>query len=146
MQSKSVNINQVIDAPVERVWSAITDKDQLKQWFFELNAFEPVVGFEFGFRGKGHKGETYVHKCRITQVVPNQKLQYSWQYEGHQGNSLVTFELFPEGEKTRLKLTYEGLETFAQGNPDFAATSFEGGWTALAGLLNKHLTSSESDQ
>ncbi|MCL4540124.1 MAG: hypothetical protein M1378_11115 [Bacteroidetes bacterium] len=30
-------------------------------------------------------------------MVPQKKLAYSWRYEGHEGNSRVTFELFPKG-------------------------------------------------
>jgi hypothetical protein len=33
-----------------------------------------------------------------------------------------------EGEKTRLKLTHLGLESFPHENPDFAAANFEKGW------------------
>ena len=28
-------MERVYNAPVERVWSAITDKDQMKQWYFD---------------------------------------------------------------------------------------------------------------
>ena len=52
-------------------------------------------------------------------------------------NKLVNFEIFPEGNKTRLRLTHEGLETFPQNNPDFGRKSFEGGWTHIIGLALK---------
>jgi hypothetical protein len=45
---------------------------------------------------------------------------------------LVTFELFAQGNKTRLKLTHEGLESFPP-IPDFAKTNFAEGWTSLIG-------------
>jgi hypothetical protein len=45
----------------------------------------------------------------------------------------VTFELFDEAGKTRLKLTHEGLETFPASNPDFAKESFTEGWTHIIG-------------
>jgi hypothetical protein len=45
---------------------------------------------------------------------------------------LVTFELFAEGDKTGLKLTHEGLESFPP-MPDFARTNFVEGWTSLIG-------------
>ena len=57
----------------------------------------------------------------------------SWRYYGYEGNSFVTFELFAEGGKTRLKLTHEGIETFPASNPDFARESFMNGWTFLIG-------------
>lgn len=135
MKNEPIVIEETYNAGVERVWRAITDKDQMKQWYFDLNAFKPEVGFEFKFDGQGQKGEKYVHLCKVTEVIPNKKLQYSWRYENYAGNSLVTFELFEEGEKTRLRLTHEGLETFPQDNSDFARESFNGGWTELI----KHL-------
>jgi uncharacterized protein YndB with AHSA1/START domain len=135
MKNEPIVIEETYHAAVERVWRAITDKDQMKQWYFDLNEFKPEVGFEFKFAGQGQKGEKYIHLCKVTEVIPNKKLQYSWRYENHTGNSLVTFELFEEGEKTRLRLTHEGLETFPKDNADFARESFNGGWTELI----KHL-------
>ena len=70
----------------------------------------------------------YLHLCEVTEVIPEKKLTYSWRYDGYEGNSFVSFELFGEGEKTRLKLTHIGLESFPQENKDFAATNFEKGW------------------
>jgi uncharacterized protein YndB with AHSA1/START domain len=109
----------------------------MRQWYFDLPAFEPVVGFEFQFYGQGHKGEKYLHLCRITEVLPGKKITYSWRYDGYEGNSFVSFELFDEGNKTRLKLTHQGLETFPQNNPDFAKESFAAGWTHLIGVSLK---------
>ena len=40
----------------------------------------------------------------------------------------VTFELFPEGKKTKLRLTHEELEKLPQ-NKDFARANFVQGWT-----------------
>lgn len=135
-------IERTYNAPAEKVWSAITDRDEMQQWYFNLAAFKPEVGFEFSFTG-GSEQMTYIHLCKITEVIPGSKLTYSWRYEGYEGNSFVTFELFPEGDKTRLVLTHEGLESFPAGNPDFAASSFAAGWTmiigtSLANYLEKH--------
>lgn len=131
MKNNPIIIEETFNASVETVWQAITDKDKMKQWYFDLKEFKPQVGFEFKFSGQGKKGEKYMHLCQVTEVIPHKKLQYSWQYENHKGHSLVTFELFAEGKKTRLKLTHEGLETFPQNNPDFARESFNAGWTEI---------------
>jgi len=51
----------------------------------------------------------------------------------------VTFELFPEGDKTRLKLTHTGLDSFPD-DAHFARSRFEGGWATIIGNnLNKFL-------
>jgi uncharacterized protein YndB with AHSA1/START domain len=132
MKAEPFVIERTMNAPTEKVWEAITDKDQMKQWYFDLAEFKPEVGFEFSFVG-GSEEKSYVHLCKITEVVPGKKLQYSWRYDEYPGNSFVTFELFPEGNGTRLKLTHEGLETFPTDNKDFARSSFEAGWTYIIG-------------
>ena len=66
-------------------------------------------------------------------MITGQKLTHSWQYDGYAGKSFVTFELFAEGDKTLLRLTHTGLETFPQNNPDFAIGSFTKGWTHILG-------------
>lgn len=125
-----------VDAPVDRVWKAITDKDEMKQWYFDLENFEARPGFAFQFYG-GTEEHQYLHLCEIKEVVPNQKLSYSWRYDGYPGDSLVTFELFEEGDQTRVKLTHEGLETFPADNPDFSKGNFVEGWNQLIGTSIK---------
>jgi len=133
MKTDPFTIERTYNAPVEKVWKAITNKDEMKQWYFDLSEFKPVVGFEFQFTGEGHKGEKYLHLCKITEVISNKKLTYNWRYDGLEGISFVTFELFDEAGKTRLKLTHEGLVTFPVNNPDFAKESFGEGWTFIIG-------------
>jgi uncharacterized protein YndB with AHSA1/START domain len=135
MEEKDVIVERIYESPVNKVWEAITDKDQMKEWYFDLETFKPEVGFRFSFKGQGHKGEQFVHLCTITEVVPLQKLQYSWTYEGYSGYSLVTFELFDLGGRTKLRLRHTGLETFPKDNPDFAKESFNEGWNVLIGKM-----------
>ena len=124
-------IERTFNAPSDLVWKAITVKDEMKQWFFDLKEFKPETGFEFEFYGGQPDGIQYLHKCRITEVINGKKLTYSWKYDGYDGISHVTFELFPEGNKTKLKLTHAGLESFPANVPDFAKHNFEQGWTEI---------------
>lgn len=136
-------IERIYNAPAATVWKALTDRDEMKQWYFSLAEFRPEVGFEFSFSGGPDEGKQYLHLCKITEVIPGRKLTYSWRYDGYEGNSFVTFELFEEENKTRLKLTHEGLETFPVNNPDFAKTNFAQGWTEIIGTsLKKFVESS----
>lgn len=125
-------IERTFDAPTEKVWKAITDKDQMKNWYFDIKEFKPEVGFEFQFYG-GTEEKRYLHVCRIVEVNRLKNLKYSWRYDGYEGNSFVTFELFDEGKKTRLRLTHEGMESFPTSNPDFARGNCVEGWTSLIG-------------
>lgn len=131
-------INEVLlDATSARVWKALTDKNEMKQWYFDLKEFKAVPGFEFEFEG-GPEDRIYIHQCKIVDVIPLEKLSYTWSYKGYQGSTLVTFELFEEGERTRLKLTHEGLENFTiNNNPDLDKKNFDAGWSHIIGTSIK---------
>jgi uncharacterized protein YndB with AHSA1/START domain len=129
--TEAVVIERTFNAAVARVWEALTDADEMRVWYFDLKEFKPEVGFEFEFTVE-HEGTRYHHLCKITEVIPQKKIAYTWRYAGEEGDSLVTFELFADGDKTRLKLTHEGLETFPK-LPAYARTNFEKGWTEIIG-------------
>ncbi len=132
MKGEPLVIERVYNAPADRVWQAITDNAQMKQWYFDIDAFKAEPGFRFSFIGE-NEGRRYVHLCEVTEVVPGKKLAYSWTYQDYPGHSLVSFELFPQGNKTRVVLTHTGLETFPADNPDFKRTNFMEGWTHIIG-------------
>jgi uncharacterized protein YndB with AHSA1/START domain len=133
MQNEPFVIERTFNAPVAKVWKAITNNDEMKQWYFNLAEFKPEVGFKFSFTAGANDGIKYIHQCEVTEVVDEKKLTYSWCYENYAGNSLVTFELFAEGNKTRLKLTHAGIETFAANGKDFQKESFAQGWDFIIG-------------
>jgi uncharacterized protein YndB with AHSA1/START domain len=137
MNSQPFTIERTFNASAETIWKAISNKDEMKKWYFDLAEFDPKVGFEFQFSG-GPPEKQYLHLCKITEVIPNRKLTYSWRYDGYEGISFVTFELFKEGNKTRLKLTHEGLETFPVSNPHLAKENFAVGWTEIIGKSLKN--------
>jgi uncharacterized protein YndB with AHSA1/START domain len=124
-------VERTFNAPIAQVWKAITNRDDMKKWYFDLAEFKPEVGFQFRFVVE-HEGTSFDHRCKVTEVIPQKKLVHTWRYEGQPGDSVVTWELFPEGEKTRLKLTHTGLETFPA-LPAYARKNFEAGWTSLVG-------------
>jgi len=128
-------IERLFDAPVEKVWQAISNRDQMKHWYFDVEAFRAEEGVEFDFSVNCH-GENYRHLCRVVEVIPQKRLAYTWRYEGHSGDSLVSFDLLAEGAKTRLKLTHIGLESFPV-QPRFARENFQQGWTQLIGTSLK---------
>jgi len=132
MTQEPLIIERSYNAPLEKIWKAITDKEQMKEWYFELSDFKPEVGFEFTFEGE-NEGRVFLHLCEVIEVIPLQKLKYSWSYKGIEGMSYLTFELFPDGEATRLKLTHEGLESFPQ-DRDTRKENFLEGWKYITGI------------
>ena len=127
--AKPLIVERVYDAPIQKVWQALTDKEQIKQWYFKLPEFKAEVGFEFNFIAGPHDGVQYKHLCKITEIIPERKISYTWIYDGYAGASLVSFALFEEADKTKLVLTHSGLETFDATNKNFDKTNFNEGWS-----------------
>ncbi|RFZ84100.1 SRPBCC domain-containing protein [Mucilaginibacter terrenus] len=136
METQPLIVERTLAAPVSKIWQALTDNEKMKKWYFQLENFEARVGFEFEFVGQGRKGEKYLHKCRVTAVEFQKKLSYTWAYENYPGSSEVSFELFPEGDSTLVRITHSGLETMPD-SPDFAISSFTEGWTYILGTSLK---------
>ncbi|HET6527305.1 MAG TPA: SRPBCC domain-containing protein [Balneolaceae bacterium] len=140
MENKPLIIEQTLAASAENVWKAITQKEQMDQWYFSISSFKPEVGFKFQFEG-GDEAKS-IHLCKVIEVIPGKKLAYTWQYEKVEGISVVTFELFAEGDKTKVKLSHSGLETFPDDNPDFSRASFADGWAYIIGTSLKEFVES----
>lgn len=125
-----------LNAPLFKVWNAITDNEALKKWYFQIEEFRPEPGFKFEFLG-GDEQNQYVHLCEVKEVIPLKKLSYTWNYEGYAGSTLVSFELEPEGtHKTKIKVTHDGLESLGD-SPQFARKNFVAGWTEILNTMLK---------
>lgn len=134
--SQPLLIERTCNVPAELLWHALTDSQAMKQWFFDLPDFKAQVGYEFRFLGGRDEAHQYLHICVVTEVIEARKLTYSWRYDGYEGISYVTFELFPEGAHlTRLKFTHAGLETFPSDNADLAKENFIDGWIHITRVL-----------
>lgn len=140
MDQEPVIVTCVLPAPADVVWKALTDQEEMKYWYFQIEDFRAEPGFAFQFwESDAHR---YLHKCRVTEVIAGKKLSYSWRFEGYAGESLLTFELSPQGKNTVLKLTHAGLETFPPDVPELAKENFREGWNQIINTsLRKYIES-----
>ena len=131
MDTKPIIVIQEYNTSIDKVWNALTNKEEMKYWYFNLPEFYAVNDFEFQFYGGKDENNQYLHLCKITDVSLQNKLSYSWRYDGYPGISFVTFEVIEKDSKTTLKLTHTGIETFENENSDFAKSEFEAGWNYI---------------
>ncbi|MBD3276108.1 MAG: SRPBCC domain-containing protein [Candidatus Marinimicrobia bacterium] len=125
---KPVVVEQSYDVSRDELWKAITQVDEMRQWFFDnIPEFEPVEGFETRFVVET-ENRTFPHLWKLTEVVPGEKITYDWRYEGYPGRALVTFELREDGNSMKLIVTYDGIESFPDDIPEFTRESCKGGW------------------
>ena len=126
--AEPIVVEQAFHAPVDVVWNAITDKIQMRQWFFEtINDFDPVPGSETQFNVRV-QDQDYTHLWKVTEVIPKRRIAYSWRYGGYPGDSFVVWDLSETTNGTKLKFTHKGHETFPQDNPVFSRESGQAGW------------------
>ncbi len=124
-------IERTLNAPIDKVWRAITSKAGMKQWFFDVKGFKLKLGNEFQFLDE-KDGRKFPHVCRIVEVVESRMFAFTWRYEGLQGESLVTFELLDVATGlTKVRLTHEGRGSFSSNGTDLSKDSFTKGWTHI---------------
>lgn len=132
-RNQPIIVEQSFNTSIEDVWKAITELDQMKQWFFEdIESFRPEVGFETHFNVQSG-GRDFMHLWKLTEVVANKKIVYSWKYRDYPGDFIVTFELFEHENQTMLRLTAEVKESFPKGIPEFKRESGVAGWEYFIG-------------
>ncbi|RZJ67801.1 MAG: SRPBCC domain-containing protein [Flavobacterium sp.] len=127
---QAIVLTRTYDAPISKVWKALTEIEQMRQWYFPMLAdFKPEIGFTTEFEA-GPEGKPYLHRWIVTEVIENKKIAYKWLYPAIEGDSTLSFEIESVERGTKLTLTHSGLESFqANGDPNFEPGSFNGGWT-----------------
>lgn len=148
MSSDMILREEVYNARAASVWNALTDKEKMKQWYFDIPDFELKEGAVFNFYEPGGKNQFH-HQCKIKEIVPSKKFQHTWTYPDHsKGATVLTWELFEEGEnRTRVKLSHSGIDSFADGGEALASGNFQAGWDEIMGSsLKKFLEHPEPDE
>lgn len=136
-----IRLERVLDAPAETVWRYLTESELRRQWFmggtdataggeFELiidhdNLSEDDVPYPESYASA--KGARFTDK--VLRFEPPRLLETT--FGGDKG--IVTYELYPQGDGTRLVLTHSGIRS-PVGFQDFG-----GGWTSHLAVLQEKL-------
>ena len=120
----------VIDAPVAKVWEYIVDPKKLARWLMP-NDFEARIGMTFSMECP--TGTTIA--CVVKEILPPEKLVYSFKSNEMNIETLVTFLLAPEGNGTRLTLVHSGWDSLPPSEQEEIAGGFDEGWGRFLGKL-----------
>ncbi|MFN1215826.1 SRPBCC domain-containing protein [Chryseobacterium kwangjuense] len=128
-----ITVQYKLNAPAEKIWKALTDKNEMKSWYFTIRDFDPELGKEFDFY-ESCDGGKYLHHGRILEIIPNKKLKHTWAYpELSDAVTTVTWELQPEDNGTMVTLIHDHIEGFDSLGETFSRTSFTEGWKSIIG-------------
>ena len=86
----------VLDAPVEEVWEALTDPEQLEEWFANDVELDAQEGGEGVFRWDN--GEE--RHATVVEAAPGERLVLDWDDEG---TVELTLEEVEEGTRLRVR-------------------------------------------
>ena len=117
-QTIEIKKSIVIDASPEVVFNAITNPEELTQWFPDQAILEPKVGgkIKFSFykeEDREHRSFDFFPEGTIIEFIPNKRISYTWQEPNTPDfpRTVVTWELEKiEDDKTRVKLLHTGFE------------------------------------
>lgn len=93
----------VLKAPVDQVWAALADPKTIKEWMDDDTVKASLkVGGKYALFGGVTTG-------KFTAIEKPSVLEYTWrqaEWEKNEPDTLVRWELKPEGKKTRLHLIH----------------------------------------
>ena len=133
-----------IEAPLEVVWSVVTDPEQIRQWFADEGEVELRVGGIGRLRFKS--GDSY--QLQVEALEPPRRFAFRWvQPEGSlaraENSMLVEFLLEPEAGGTRLRVVESGFDTvdWSEGEKAKYAEGHSSGWEVILGRLRVYAPS-----
>lgn len=138
----TIRLERTLDAPAETVWRYLTQAELRREWFMggtDARAggeFELVIDHDNLSADEAPPPEDYgkmkgaVWEEKVIRFEPPRLLETTFQ-SGKNGQ--VTYELFPDGERTRLVLTHRGIQS------DKGAMDFGGGWNSHLTVLEEKL-------
>jgi uncharacterized protein YndB with AHSA1/START domain len=136
-----------LDAPVSRVWRALTDHREFGEWFGVRMEGPFVPGQEA--RGQiTHPGYEHITWRGVVQAMePERLFSFTWHpyalepgvdYSG-EAPTLVEFQLQPHGDGTLLTVTESGFDRIPAHRRDEAFRMNDGGWTAQMDNIRRHV-------
>ena len=114
--TSKVTLNMHMKASAGKVWKALTDPAQIKQYLYGTNTITDwKKGSSITYTGEW-QGKTYTDKGTIVDIVPEKKLHTTYfsglsQKEDKPENyANVIYELQPSGDGTDVTLTQDNIE------------------------------------
>ena len=109
-----LEIRKKLPADPQAVFEALTQTNQLNQWFYAMDKgsaqteIDLRVGGQYSIGMINEAGETVATPCgEFLEIDPPHKLSMTWKTDGFVDHSILTFELRAIDDGTELTLTHE---------------------------------------
>ena len=132
--------SELLPHALPRVWAALTTADALREWLMDSD-FEPRVGKDFRFLCPPSPGIRGYVECKVLELEPMRRVVWSWLSTDTGEPTIVTIELEPVDDGTRLTLRHRGDTT--AGVRDRTAVGWTQKLVALAEYLGRATSAPE---
>lgn len=120
MEMKTITKELFINATPDRVFNALTEKEELEKWFVKIAEVELKPGGTIKTNWTADMGE----HGTVKEVNPPHVFSFTWEGMFSPSPTTITFTLEPKDNGTLLTLTHSGI---GEGK----------GWEAYAGMDNE---------
>ena len=145
---REIEMTRVFNAPRELVWAAYTDPRHVPNWWGTGNPATTIVdemdvrpGGRWRWLVKGEEGEDYGFRGEYIEVVPPEKLVYTFEFEPPSGQMTHSLTFEEIDGKTKTRLTARTLFASKEERDGILAYGMESGatmaWNQLAALLER---------
>ena len=134
--TRTLIVERVMPHPPEKIWRALTQGPLIEEWLMK-NDFQPVVGHRFNFRAAPIHGWNGVTDCEVLEIVPLERLTYSWNASGDQApdglKTIVTWTLKPGQDGTQVRMEQSGFRP----QDEAGYRGMGAGWPRILGRLEE---------
>lgn len=138
---------EFLAAPRDRVWAAISEPAQLKEWFAEPT-YAMTPGSEGVLKFRFEDGSEGAPPVNVVAVDPPNRFAFRWRSHAadpakrvtDQANTLVEITLAEEADGTRIRIVESGFEALPDEVRDTALRENSQGWPEVVGNLARYVT------
>lgn len=134
-QSISVNVNTIV------LWHALTDTDELENWWGDSVKIESKVGGKFQEKWEDDDGKAQMATGQVLKLKKNQEIVFSWKERSwpKEANTECSFFIEGKDEKSTLTVRHTGWETLPEDIRSSIMKDFKVGWTYHLKELKSYL-------
>jgi uncharacterized protein YndB with AHSA1/START domain len=140
--SNLIELKITVKASTGEVWHALTDKDELENWWGEGVTLEPKVGGQFKEKWEDDDGNKQLASGKVISVKNKKQITFSWVEKEWPKGAVTecTFEIAEAGPgKSLLMVRHAGWETLPEARRAKILKDFKTGWDFHLKELKEYL-------
>ncbi|WP_374078385.1 SRPBCC domain-containing protein [Bdellovibrio bacteriovorus] len=119
-----------VRATASEIWGALTDTDELENWWSEDVVIEPKVGGKFREAWEDDDGKAQLASGKILAVKAKQEIKFTWKEKDWHKDAVTecTFSIKDDKSQRIITVHHIGWETLPEAKRAQAIKDFTIGW------------------